>query len=101
MSNEFGNPKFEKFIREEIEYARKYSFKENFNPQVLNAMNHKIALLTEFNNGIIQFKFSEAWKYAERSIKQIEETNPNITGHLIGLNVDYKSGNFSKIDIPD
>jgi hypothetical protein len=101
MSIEYGDLELEDFILDEIDSIREYSSRPDFNPRTLEIMNRKIERLTEINNGIYRFRFPDAWAFAEYQMKRMEEMNGRINGHLIDFNVDYRTGNFSKIIIPE
>lgn len=101
MSIEYGDPELEDFILSEIESIREYSSRPDFNPHILEIMNRKIQRLTEINNGIYRLRFSDAWAFTEYQMKRMEETSGRISGHLIDFNVDYRTGNFSRIIIPE
>jgi hypothetical protein len=101
MSIEYGDYELEDFILCEINSIREYSSRPDFNPKVLEIMNKKIERLTEINNGIYRFKFADAWAFTEYHMKRMEAMNGRISGHQIDFNVDYKTGNFSKIIIPE
>ena len=93
----------EEIIRNRCIELEKYVNTPTAKDSVINIRNAQIQELVVVANKIKDLKFNEIWVLAEAEMQKLEQSDPNLSGHILRIKVNNNSQHFScsEFDVTD